>query len=441
MYYGRVFNWTPDPANMLGGRLTAALMPLERLNANCEALSRLCGRYVCVRNGGAVNKLNRVTGEVIATPIGNARPNSDDEFVFNIRSGGGRVDRTELVKDKFLWRYIQASHFGEVNAYFHIDRMAAYIDELLRELGASSLPQVKAVVNAHHAATESNGLRDGLWRSERWLPFQGGHYRLPARNYDLCETESLSPDGEIHFGPGWQLLDHGALVEAAGRRYRANASHNPGIIYHEYGHHIARHTADFRANALRRPDRQNNRKPAIDEAICDYWTATMLGTPHIWACHRRHDEQEIHPRSLSSTKTMLDYDHNPGADPHTNGTIWAAALWDLRTMVLAADPCGVRKTDLLVLKSLLLIGQVTGDEQDVSIASIRRARASYSTNLKALLRADELLFGGMHQAIIREVFFRRGIKIETEGLQNAAITRTNASLETSGRLSEVLHGI
>ena len=133
----------------------------------------------------------------------------------------------------------------------------------------------------------------------------------------------------------------------------------------------------------------------------------MLGTPHIWACHRRHDDQEIHPRSLCSPKTMLDYDYNPGADPHTNGTIWAAALWDLRTQMLAAHPMGARKTDLLVLKSLLLVGQIIGDEQEVSIADIRRARASYSTNLKALLRADELLFGGSHQAIIREVFFTR----------------------------------
>ena len=232
MYHGRVLNWTPDPANMLGGRLTAALMPLDRLNANCEGLSRLCGRYVCVQNGGAVNKLNRVTGKVIATPIGNARPNSDGEFVFNIRSGGGRVDKTELVKDKFLWRYIQASHFGEVNAYFHIDRMAAYIDELLRELGASSLPQVKAVVNAHHAATESNGLRDGLWRSERWLPFQGGHYRLPARNYDLCETESLSPDGEIHFWPRMAVIG----PWGAGRIRRPPL---PGKCLPQSGYHLS----------------------------------------------------------------------------------------------------------------------------------------------------------------------------------------------------------
>src|SRR5262249_28771785 len=195
----------------------------------------------------------------------------------------------------FQSRYIQASHFGEVNSYFHIDRIASYIDELLKHLGAPSVPQVKAVVNAHHAATEVDSIRDGVRRGERWLPFQGGHYRLPSRRYDICEHAPLSPDGEIHLGPGWQLVEHGALVAAAGRRYRANASHNAGILYHEYGHHISRYTADFLGNALRSPRRQNNRKSAIDEGTCDYWAATMLGTPHIWYWHRRPHPEAFHP--------------------------------------------------------------------------------------------------------------------------------------------------
>src|SRR5947209_70307 len=112
---------------------------------------------------------------------------------------------------------------------------------------------------------------------------------------------------------------------AAGGSYRHNASHNAGILYHEYGHHINRHTADFRANALRPPHRQVNLKTAMDEGTCDYWAATMLGTPHIWAWHRRHDHQEVHPPWLTSSKTMADYDQSPVADADANGTIWAAA--------------------------------------------------------------------------------------------------------------------
>ncbi|HEX2714791.1 MAG TPA: M36 family metallopeptidase, partial [Candidatus Acidoferrales bacterium] len=261
--------------------------------------------------------------------------------------------------------------------------------------------------------TEEDGIRDGLRRGDRWLPFQGGHYRLPSRRYDLCEHKPVSPDGEIHLGPGRQLLHHGALVEAAGGRYRANASHNAGILYHEYGHHITRHTADFRANALRPPDRQSNRKAAIDEGICDYWAATMLETPHIWAWHRRHDDQEVHPRSLTSSKTMADYDLSPRADPHANGTIWAAALWDLRTLLDATKPTGARQTDLLVLKALLLLGKVVDPAREATATSTCHARESYAAGLNALLQADKQLNDGRHEKIILASFSKRGVRSGT----------------------------
>jgi hypothetical protein len=315
-----------------------------------------------------------------------------------------------IAEPDFRWRYIQASRFGEVNTYFHLDRIATYIQHLLDELGCAPLPRVTAVVTAHHAATEQDGLRDGVRGRNHWLPFQGGHYRLPSIRYELPEFDPISHDGEIHLGPGWQLLEHGALVEAAGGRYRANASHNAGIIYHEYGHHITRHTADFRANSLVPPGQQDNRKTAMDEGTCDYWAATMLGTPHIWILHRRHDDQEIHARSLTSGKTMTDYDAGARADPHSNGTIWGAALWDLRTQMSAMASDGARKTDLLVLKALLLMGKLTPRWQETSVANVRLARKDFDAGLTSLLLADEQLNRSQNQKIILEIFAKRGIR-------------------------------
>jgi hypothetical protein len=282
---------------------------------------------------------------------------------------------------------------------------------LLAELGASSLPPVVAVVNAHHAATERDGVRDGVRgaKSNRWLPFQGGHYRLPGRRHDICEYNPLSPDGEIHLGPGWRLLRHGALAEAAGRAYRANASHNAGLLYHEYGHHVTRHTADFRANAMRRPDRQNNRKTNLDEAICDYWAAVMLGTPHIWAWHHRHDAQVAHPRSLSSAKTMADFDSSPTADAHHNGTIFGAALWNLRARLAGEADDGGRTADLMVLKTLLLLGRTLDPEYPRDVAATRRARDGFGVALELLLRADEELYDGRFRMMILQSFAARGV--------------------------------
>lgn len=411
---GRVYTWIPDPANPLGGRVALSDEPLLRLDDAQQGTFRLSGQYARVRNAGAVNEPGLTSGSFQAVSIGDAQPNSKGDFFFEPGRGGGRIDRALLVKPAYRERYIQSSHFGEVNTYFHLDRIGAYIDGLLRELGAPSLPRVVAAVNAHHAATEERGLRDGLRgpRSGRWLPFQGGHYRLPSRRYDQPEFEPLSPDGEIHLGPGWQLLRHGALVEHAGRLYRANASHNAGIIYHEYGHHITRHTADFQANALRSPNRQKNRKSPIDEGTCDYWAAAMLGTPHIWAWHRRHDEQEVHPRSLSSSKTMADYDYRPEADEHLNGTIWGAALWDLRTRLAGADPDGARKADLLVLRALLLLGRVTGPQNGGERKWLLRLRTDYRAALAALLQTDDLLNSGRNKSTILACFQRRAIEPE-----------------------------
>ncbi len=404
MGHGRIYVWTPDCRELLGGRIEKAVLPLPGITSDAEGTPRLSGRFVCVRNGGWVNVPDSNGGHR-ATPIGDAQPDEHGNFLFEPGRGGGRIDKVTLAEPDFRWRYIQASHFGEVNTYYHLFRIASYVHGMLDELGASSLPQVVAVVNAHHGATEACGIRDGVRGTRQWLPFQGGHYRLPCRRCDIPELSPPRSDGEIHLGPGWQLLTDGALVRAAGGRYRANASHNAGIIYHEYGHHITRHTADFRGNSLKTPQRQSNRKAALDEGSCDYWTAVMLGTPHIWAWHRRHDEHEVHPRSLISRKTMDDFAPSLSADPHANGTIWAAALWDLRTELQRSEHDGARKCDVLVLKSLLLIGQFAAN----GIREVRRVRADYSRALTTLLEADKALHSGRHQGLIVECFSRRKI--------------------------------
>jgi fungalysin metallopeptidase (M36) len=424
---GNVYLWTPDSRSTLGGHLAVSSVPLPRLEACGDGCSRLWGRHVRVRNGGEINEpLPSGNGSRIV-PIGDARPNIDGDFIFEPGRGGGRIDKVnwdgasaspaELLESgvpfpepQFRWRYIQAAHFGEVNAYFHLDMIADYVDGLLRELDAQSLPRVTAVVNAHHAVTERDGIRDGLQRGDRWLPFQGGHYRLPAARYDLQEHEPISPEGEIHLGPGRNLLQYGALVEAVCGPYRANASHNAGILYHEYGHHLTRHTADFRANALRPSTRQDNRKVAIDEGTCDYFAATVLDTPHIWAWHLRHDDEVIHPRSLNSSKTMADYDTSATADAHANGTIWAAALWDLRIQLSRTEEDGVRRADLMVVQALLLLGQLVETSGEKPVNGIRRLRMSFGKGAAAIIQADEVLHSGRHRDVILASFSARGIE-------------------------------
>ncbi len=404
MSLGRAYLWTPEPSHPLGGTVCLSIVELPRLD---DCGERLRGRFVEVRNAGTVISDMEQNGRLQSSEPGGASADAAGDFLFNPCQGGERVDEAPPVPADKLRHYVEASRFGEVNTYYHLDRIAAHIDDLARELDAAPLPRVKAVVNAHHAATEEDGRRDGVWQDERWRPFQGGHYRLPSWRYDIAEYLPLSPQGEIHLGPGWRRMKHGALAQTTGAPYLHNASHNAGTLYHEYGHHINRHTADFRANSLRPPQLQSNRKTATDEGTCDYWAAAMLCSPHIWAWHHRHDGRVIHRRSLVSRKSMADYDSRPEADPHGNGTIWAAALWDLRTRLENARSGGARQTDLLVLQSLFLIGRRTGSQS--TARSTAKAREGFSVALAALLEADERLDRGRNRREILETFRLRGV--------------------------------
>ncbi len=421
MTTGRAYVWSANPARALGGSLAIADVRLQRLD---QPGTGLRGRYVDVRNGGVLYEPAPATGAPRHRPLGSARPDANGNFLFDHGRGGGRIDKYARTAE-FRQRYVEAARFGEVNTYFHLDRIAAYLDELLRELDAPPLPRVIAVVNAHHGAVDrGDGLRDGRILRGRWRPFQGGHYRLPARRYEVAEYDALAATGEIHLGPGRKLLTHGALVECAGRSYRANASHNPGIIYHEYGHHLTRHTADFRANSLKRADQQNNRKTAMDEGTCDYWTAVMLESPNIWACHRRHDESVTHPRSLASVKVMADYDAAPNADPHANGTIWGAALWDLRARLTAADRDGARGADLLVVAALCEIGRLGLDDPRPRVAPVRQARLRFGSGLASLLAADDKLTGGRRHDSIIACLGARGIELPNGAATTGAGNRS-----------------
>jgi hypothetical protein len=389
-----------------------AIVPLANLASRGDGEKGLRGRFVTVHNGAVVPRPG--PGGPRPGPLGDAEPDDFGHFLYSPGRGGGRVDKTVVPEPEFLERYVQAARFGEVNTYHHLDRAGSYVDELLDEIGAPSLPPVTAIVGAHGGAVEEHGARDGRRCPDgHWVPFQGGHYRLPGPTARIRERASLSPDGEIHLGPGQKLAAHGALARLVGGPYRANASHNPGIIYHEYGHHITRHTADLAANRLRPRDRQRNRKAALDEGTADYWAASLLGTPHIWFFHQRHDGGALHRRSLSSARTMESYVRGRAGDAHANGTIWGAALWDVRSAIArrSSRPDTGRAADRLVLQALLLIGANAGPEH-ATAREIARSRRSFRGAGRALLEADAILYNGALRDLVAGALAGRGIHAE-----------------------------
>lgn len=412
-FKGSVYHWELGEGDGTPARAVRAVVELRNLTSGSNGPEHLTGRFVSVRNAGVINQPDAATGAPVPVPLGDARPDREGHFLFEAGRGGGRVDRVTLADEGFRWRYVQAARFGEVNVYHHVDRIASYAQTLLSELGGPELPPVIAVVNAHHAAIAApDGDRDGVYRADgRWVPFQGGHYRLPGRTTAIPEKFPVAANGEIHFGPGQQLAHGGALPALIGGAYRMNASHNPGIIYHEYAHHLTRHTADLRANDLRPWNWQSNKKTALDEGMADYWAAAMLGTPDIWFFHHQHDRAVAHARSLRSSKTMTAYRRGPEADAHANGTIWASALWEARVEAACLLPDGAIAFDRLALHALLAIGKTSAGPGSTP-AEASRARRSFRAAGQALLAADALLCRRALRDTIARALRRRGIDPE-----------------------------
>jgi hypothetical protein len=273
----------------------------------------------------------------------------DDGLCFAPCSGGVRMRENRLARGGYNHEVAEAARFGMVNTLYHVDRCAAYLNGILNELGATSLPRVTVVVGAH-AGSRLPGFAqgDGDYRPGGIHPLAGGHYRLSRRTNCVGEIFPVSPVGEIHLGPGRHRSPF-----AGEASYLRIAAHNPATIYHEFGHHLCRHTADFRLNAERDPDQQLNGKTGPEEGICDYLTGSLLGTGRPYGWYRMIRGERRDPGIVR--RRGMDDD----GDAHALGAFWAAALWRSRQQLLEAGLLvSPRDHDRAVVSTLLHLGQV-----------------------------------------------------------------------------------
>ena len=291
---------------------------------------------VAVRDGRLVGPHVRVeTRAVIVEDAGDAglRGRAVDPLVprkgtlcFDPATGGIRTRENRRARGAFNGIVAEANRFGMVNAYVHADIAVQYANTLLADLGAPALPTLTVVVGAHFGSRLPGFAEgDGDFRTGELRPMSGGHYRLSARTTVVPEPFPVAPTGEIHLGPSRYRKPF-----AGSMSYLRNAAHNPAIVYHEFAHHLCRHTADFRCNDERRPDRQRNGKPGVEEGICDYFTAALLGSgrPYGWYRADRGSRRDVdRPRAAVRT-------HH---DAHAIGAAWAAAFWRCRATLV--DNC------------------------------------------------------------------------------------------------------
>jgi hypothetical protein len=376
---------------------------------------RLRGLLVEVVNHGVVVDRDPKTGKLVGVAMGNAETSSPDGFDFRPRSGGPLTWQNEDAAGAENGRALEAARFGEVNAYYHADRTIAYANSLLAELGERPLPFLRVVVNAHSCSRlpgyrKDDGDRRGggkLW------PFPGGHYRLPTTLKPEAPfrhpIDEMNPTGEVHLGIGnsYILNSRDRPVTVDGRPYAKNASHVPGIVVHETGHHITSHTADFFVNRDRKVNEYVNRKIHMDEGTADYWAAVLLETPDIfnWQ-HVAEDIDDRDNRDLSGPRTTRNFTR----EEHRDGNIWSSTLWDVRKAL------GARPADMLVMKTLVLLGRI-GPELTKPDDASRQAKIELKDELREglamVLEADKALYDGTNRSVILDIFKRRGIDLTT----------------------------
>jgi hypothetical protein len=239
-----------------------------------------------------------------------------------------------------------------------------------------TLPPLRILVGSHET---------GL---QRW---GGGHYRLPAGRYsDLPESSPIDPTGEVHLGSGR------TYVEYEGAPYLHAPGHNPAIVTHEVAHHVCRHVADFRYNRRRAPQDQTNLRTAVEEGTCDYLAAVMVGHPDIYGWHRSQiPVTDPRRRCLSAPWTMADFRGGNDADPHTDGAVWASALWEARSWASGAGH-PPEAVDRMLLRGLARLGST-----DVPSHGGRRQRKYFGTLLAAMLDTgtDTSLVDGVDRAM------------------------------------------
>jgi len=189
---GQVYLWIPDEKVPSGGSIQKSTVTLPWLVPSPEGKWKLESPYTVIVNAGSINLPDEHSTSFKTVPLGNAQTDSAGDFIFEPFNGGGRMDKVPFVDDVRRSKNIQVARFGEVNSFFHINKIASYVDDLLKALGERSLPQVKVLVNAHCAIYKKEGDRDGIKGkvSAKWLPFQGGHYRLS--DYHLNSTNKCN---------------------------------------------------------------------------------------------------------------------------------------------------------------------------------------------------------------------------------------------------------
>lgn len=182
----------------------------------------------------------------------------------------------------------------------------------------------------------------------------------------------------VHYGDGYDNAFFSPFrdVMAFGDGSSLNdLAQEDDVIYHEYTHATVQKVVllfGYEAGGM-------------NEGYADYFAASVTDDPRIgvWVMAK---EGKPYLRTLEND---THYPEDMSNEPHQDGQVWAATLWDLR------QELGAALTDRLVYSSWYYIG----------------FPPSFRAGLAALMMADLNLAQGAHSEVIERVFDARGIRL------------------------------
>ena len=163
------------------------------------------------------------------------------------------------------------------------------------------------------------------------------------------------------------------------------------VIVHEFGHSLQDQASE---NSLRKRE-----GATMGEGFGDYLAAAMsalqTGGSPFDTCIFDWDGISYSPsgtcgRFADISLTVNKAEQRCQKEIHCVGQVWASALFDLRTQ-LGADPAGLSIMDRVTLESNFLLTKKSG----------------YRDGGRALIAADQLLYGGAHVPTIQSVMTAR----------------------------------
>lgn len=255
--------------------------------------------------------------------------------------------------------------FEEVNAYYHIDRVARYMQSL-GYTGARRIVAYAIPVDPHASPADNS-------------------YYLPG---------AIAGQGTLYFGDGG-----------------TDDAEDSDIMLHEFGHAIQDWIAP---DTFTGPTYGEAR--ALGEGFGDYWSfstnwiaTSASGRDQYcigdWDARCYGDDSSANCgyvdgadclRRVDSTKTMADFlrSGDEGTE-HKNGMIWSSALREIFDHMRGryGDDAGKRRTDTLVLEGTFGVPP----------------NPTYAAMAKNLLDADRLLYGSADLSTICSAMTERGI--------------------------------